>query len=77
MLQSTFVGGIYNSQQLSFRQGASERVEGVCTGLYMTDDERTCNTAENSSAKSIRYDREDSSNGLNLHLTQHPVFNIN
>ena len=40
------------SQQLGFRQGASERVEEVYT-QYMTDDERDCNTAENSSAKSI------------------------
>ena len=40
------------SQQLGFRQGASERVEEVYT-QYMTDDERDCNTAENASAKSI------------------------
>ena len=40
------------SQRLDFQQGASERVEGVYT-KYMTDDERACNTAENSSAKSI------------------------
>ena len=40
------------SQQLDFWQGASERVEGVYTE-YMTDDEQACNTAKNSSAKSI------------------------
>ena len=41
------------SQQLGSRQGASEQVEGVYT-QYMTDDESTCNTAENPSAKSIK-----------------------
>ena len=48
---SDFLLDIY-SQQSRFRQGASERVEGVYT-QYMTDDERDCNTAENASAKSI------------------------
>jgi S-adenosylmethionine:tRNA ribosyltransferase-isomerase len=41
-----------DSQQLGFRLGANERVEGVYT-QYMTDGERVCNNAENSSAKSI------------------------
>ena len=41
------------SQRLDCQQGASERIEGVYTG-YMTDDERACNAAENSSAKSIQ-----------------------
>ena len=44
-------GNLY-SQQLGFRQGARERVKGVYT-QYITDDERSCNTAENTSAKSI------------------------
>ncbi|MDP3559529.1 MAG: hypothetical protein Q8R79_04155 [Legionellaceae bacterium] len=37
------------AQQLDVRLGASERAEEV----YMTDGERGCNNAENSSAKSI------------------------
>ena len=41
------------SQQSRVLQGASERVEGVYT-QYMTDDERTGNTAESASAKSIQ-----------------------
>ena len=45
------VRGVY-SQQLGFRQGACERVEGVYME-YMTDDEQACNAAENSSAQSI------------------------
>ena len=40
------------SQQVGFRQGASKRDKGVSTE-YMTDGERVCNTAENSSAQSI------------------------
>jgi hypothetical protein len=41
-------------QQSGFRLGANERDEGVYT-QYMTDDERGCNNAENSSAKSIHH----------------------
>ena len=51
-LQCQFLGLEVYSQQLGFRRGANERVEGMYTE-YTTEGERVCNNAESSMAKSI------------------------